>query len=86
MKAVHASFLALLSSAKRWLVAGTAGMLLAACNRSEPTPDPPVMPPNPQTLTEGVDGMEWGIHRTIFVYPESAFPLPPVRVGIRIAT
>jgi hypothetical protein len=74
MKDIHSVRLALLRSARGVLIAGMAAAVLAACYRTEPTPDPPPAPPNPQTLMEGQYGIEPGIHPAIFVYPESEIP------------
>jgi hypothetical protein len=86
MKDIRSASLYLVHRANVLLIAGMAGALLAACNRTEPTPDPPPAPPNPQTQREYLRGIEPGIHPAIFVYPAS--DLPPGHVGgdMRVAT
>ena len=86
MKEIRSASLYRLHPARVLLIAAMAGGLLAACNRTEPTPDPPPAPPEPQIQRDSLYGIEPGIHPAIFVYPASEFPPPHVGGDMRVAT
>jgi hypothetical protein len=86
MKDICATAFTRLRPARALLIAAMAGALLAACYRTEPTPDPPPAPPNPQIPMHGPDGIEPGIRPAIFVYPASDVPALHTESDIRIVT
>lgn len=57
-------------------------LLLAACERSQPTPDPAPAPPTPQTW---LDDSPATVHRAVFTYPgPGAMSMHPARPGQKL--
>jgi hypothetical protein len=86
MKDICATALNRLRSARTLLIAGVAAALLAACYRTDPTPDPPPAPPDPQLPMHGPDDIQPGIYPAIFIYPASEVPALWAENDIRIVT